>query len=541
MIPPRETMDYDVLIVGAGLAGLSAAVRLKQLAAAQGRQISVCVIEKGAEIGAHSLSGAVFEPRALAELFPDWQQRGAPLHTPVRKDGFLLLTRQHAIPLPTPASLNNHGNYIISLCELTRWLAGEAEQLGVEIYPGFAGAEILYGENGRVLGVGVGDCGVNKQGEKTPAYVQGMALRARHTLFAEGCRGSLTKQLIARFDLAKGAEPQTYGLGIKEVWEISAEKHQPGFVLHTAGWPLDSNTYGGGWVYHYGENLVSIGMVVGLDYQNPFLSPFAEMQRFKHHPSIARLLQGGKRVGYGARALSEGGWQAIPKLSFPGGLLVGDAAGFLNVAKIKGNHTAMKSGMVAAEAVFAQLDNEEVTQYPEKLKESWLYQELYAVRNIRPAFHYGLWAGLLYAGLDLFLLRGRTPWTFHHRPDHRQLKPAAQMPRIAYPKPDGIISFDKLSSVYLSNTNHREDQPCHLQLLVPEQAISLNHAVYDSPETRYCPAGVYEMVMQEDGAPHLHINGQNCIHCKSCDIKDPGQNINWVTPEGGGGPRYGGM
>lgn len=540
----RETMNYDVLIVGGGPAGLSAAIRFKQLAAQKGQELSVCLIEKGAEIGAHLLSGAVLEPRALAELFPDWHERGAPLNTKAGKDRFLFLTEKAAFQLPTPPPMHNEGNYIISIGELARWMAAEAEKLGVEIYPGFAGAEILYDEGGAVAGVATGDQGINKKGDKTAHYAQGMELRARQTIFAEGCRGSLTKQLFEHYDLRKHSDPQTYGLGIKEIWEIKPEYFDKGSITHTIGWPMDSKTYGGSWLYHYGDNLVSIGFVVGLDYTNPYLSPFEEFQRFKQHPAIRKILEGGKRISYGARALSEGGLQSLPKLTFPGGVLVGDAAGFLNVPKIKGNHTAMKSGLVAAEAVFTHLTEHhagaEVTHYTDHIKTSWLWQELKSVRNIRPAFRFGLWFGLIYAAFDNIILKGRAPWTFKNHADHTQLKPAQSCKKINYPKPDGVVSFDRLSSVFISNTNHGEDQPAHLKLKDPAVAMATNHALYDSPEQRYCPAGVYE-IMQEGGAPRLHINAQNCVHCKTCDIKDPTQNINWVTPEGGGGPNYGAM
>jgi electron-transferring-flavoprotein dehydrogenase len=540
----REIMNYDVLIVGGGPAGLSAAIRLKQLAAEKGAELSVCVIEKGAEIGAHLLSGAVLEPRALNELFPNWKELGAPLHTQAGEDRFLYLTEKKAFRLPTPPPMHNAGNFIISLGELARWMAGKAEELGVEIYAGFSGAEILYDEKGGVAGVATGDMGIGKNGEKTSAFAPGMELTARQTLFAEGCRGSLTKRLLEKFKLGAGVDPQTYGLGIKEIWEILPEKHKSGSITHTIGWPMDSATYGGSWIYHYGQNLVSIGFVVGLDYQNPYLSPFEEFQRFKLHPEIRAVLEGGKRIAYGARALSEGGFQSIPKLTFPGGMLIGDTAGFLNVPKIKGNHTAMKSGMVAAEAVFAHLTannpSSEVTAYPEQLKKSWLWAELYAVRNIRPAFHYGLFAGMLYSAFDTVVLKGQAPWTFNNHADHKQLRDAGSMLKIAYPRPDNKITFDRLTSVFLSNTNHGEDQPVHLVLKNPATAIKLNLATYDAPEQRYCPAGVYEIVY-EGKKPRLQINAQNCVHCKTCDIKDPSQNIDWVVPEGGGGPNYGAM
>lgn len=542
----REIMEYDVLIVGAGPAGLAAAIRLKQLAAETGKELSVCLIEKGAEVGAHLLSGAVLEPRALFELFPDWKEKGAPLHTPAGKDQFLFLTEKNAFRLPTPPPMNNHGNYIISLGELARWMAAQAESLGVEIYPGFSGAEILYGEDGRVCGVATGDQGITKTGERSEAFTAGVELVAKQTLFAEGCRGSLTKILFEKYNLRKDCDAQTYGLGIKEVWEIKPENHSSGSITHTIGWPMDAATYGGSWMYHFGQNLVSIGFVVGLDYQNPYLSPFEEFQRFKQHPAIARVLSGGRRISYGARALSEGGFQSIPKLTFPGGVLIGDTAGFLNVPKIKGNHTAMKSGMVAAEAIFEHLttnqESAEATSYPKKLKASWLWDELYAVRNIRPAFHFGLFIGMLYSAIDNVLLRGRAPWTLKNHADHTALKPAKECKRIQYLKPDGILSFDRLSSVFLSATNHNEDQPAHLKLKDPSRAIEINLKEYDAPEQRYCPAGVYEIIKDGDGQnPRLQINAQNCVHCKTCDIKDPTQNINWTVPEGGGGPNYGAM
>jgi electron-transferring-flavoprotein dehydrogenase len=542
---PRDIMTYDILIVGAGPAGLSCAIRLKQLAAAANREISVCVIEKGSEVGAHLMSGAVLEPRALAELFPDWQTLGAPLSVPVTADRFLFLTQNKAFRLPTPPPMKNHGNYVISLGALAKWLATQAETLGVEIYPGFAGAEILYDDQGRVAGVATGDAGIGKDGKPTGRFTPGVELRAAQTVFAEGCRGSLTRQLFDRFHLREGVDPQTYGLGIKEIWQIDPSKHRPGFVQHTIGYPMDARTYGGSWLYHFDNNLVSIGFVVGLDYDNPYLSPFEEFQRFKQHPHIRRLLENGKRVSYGARALNEGGYQSIPRLTFPGGLLIGDAAGFLNVAKIKGNHTAMKSGMVAAEALadhLAQNDaGPEVKTYRQRLERSWLWPELRAVRNIRPAFRFGLYGGMLYGALDT-LVQGRAPWTFRNHADHSCLKPARQCRKIDYPKPDGVISFDRLSSVFLSGTNHEEDQPPHLTLKDPAVAITTNLALYAAPETRYCPAAVYEIAQDAAGQnPRLVINAQNCVHCKTCDIKDPTQNIVWKTPEGGGGPNYQGM
>jgi electron-transferring-flavoprotein dehydrogenase len=535
---PRETMEFDVLIVGAGPSGLAASIHLKQLKP----ELKVCIIEKGAEVGAHILSGAVLEPRALNELIPDWQERGAPLNTPATDDKFLLLTEKKSYRLPTPPLMANHGNYIISLGNFCRWLAQQAESLGVEIYPGFPGAEVLYDANGAVCGVATGDMGVGKDGQPTDRYQQGMELRAKQTLFAEGCRGSLTKTLISKFNLAESCDPQTYGIGIKELWEVDPKNHKPGTVIHTIGWPLSQDIYGGSFLYHLENNQVAVGYVIGLDYQNPYLSPFEEFQRFKTHPAIRTTFEGGKRICYGARALNEGGFQSIPKLTFPGGLLIGDCAGFLNVPKIKGTHTAMKSGMIAAETIYQTFQNnnsdKELTAYQENIQNSWIWQELYKVRNIRPAFHKGLWSGLIYSAIDTYLLRGCAPWTFRNHADYQQLKKARECTKINYPKPDGIISFDRLSSVYLSNTNHDENQPCHLQLKDSSLAIDVNLADYDAPEQRYCPAGVYEIVSDADQKPRLQINAQNCVHCKTCDIKDPKQNINWVTPEGGGGPAY---
>jgi electron-transferring-flavoprotein dehydrogenase len=538
----RESMSYDVVVVGGGPSGLAAAIRLKQLAAEQGRETSVCIIEKGAEIGAHILSGAVIEPRALDELIPDWKERGAPLLTPATDDNFVFLTTKHAIRLPTPPQMNNHGNYIASLGNLCRWLAQQAEGLGVEIYPGFAAAEVLYDENGRVKGVATGNMGVGRDGKPTANFTPGVELHGRLTLFAEGCRGSLTKTLFERFNLREGVDPQTFAIGIKELWEIDPAKHQPGRVVHTIGWPLSSDTYGGSFLYHLENNQVAVGLVVGLDYTNPWLSPFEEFQRFKNHPAMRPLFEGGRRIAYGARALNEGGFQSIPKLIFPGGALIGCTAGFMNVPKIKGSHTAMKTGMLAAEATFealAQDEPGELIAYPERLKKSWVWTELKRVRNVRPAFHLGLWGGLLGSALDTYIFRGHAPWTLHHTPDYSKLMKASEAMPIDYPKPDGVVSFDRLSSVFLSATNHEESQPIHLQLKDPAIAIEVNLALYDAPEQRYCPAGVYEIVRDVDGLnPRLQINAQNCVHCKTCDIKDPTQNINWVVPEGGGGPNY---
>ena len=537
----RESMEYDVVIVGAGPAGLSAAIRLKQLAQAEGREVTVCILEKGSEVGAHILSGAVLEPRALDELLPDWAALGAPLNTPAGDDRFMFLTKSGSIRLPTPPQMNNHGNYIISLGNLCRWLGEQAEGMEVEIYPGFAAAEVLYDESGRVKGVATGDMGIGRDGEPTARHEPGIELHARYTLFAEGCRGSLTKQLFERFDLRRGVDPQTFGIGIKELWTVDPAQHHQGRIIHSVGWPLDSKTYGGSFVYHLEDNQVAVGFVIGLDYENPHLSPFDEFQRFKTHPAIRPTFAGGERVAYGARALNEGGLQSIPKLSFPGGALIGCAAGFLNVPKIKGTHTAMKSAMLAAETAFAALGGEagaELDAYEAAVESSWIHDELKRVRNIRPSFHWGLWAGIAYSGLDTYVLRGRAPWTFHHEADHGRLKPKDQCPAIDYPKPDGEVSFDKNSSVFLSGAMHEEDQPAHLKLTDEAKAVELNLARYAGPEERFCPAGVYEFVSGDDGKPRLQINAQNCVHCKTCDIKDPTQNITWVTPEGGGGPNY---
>jgi electron-transferring-flavoprotein dehydrogenase len=540
----REAMEFDCVIVGAGPSGLAAAIRLAQLAKENDKALSICVLEKGAEVGAHILSGACFEPRALNELIPDWQAKGAPVTVEATDDQLLLLTAGKSFRLPTPPQMRNHGNYIISLGNLCRWLAEQAEGLGVEVYPGFAAAEVLYDEKGAVRGVATGDMGVGRDGQPGPNHQPGMELLGRVTLFAEGCRGSLTKTLFERFELRRDAQPQTYGIGIKELWEVDPAKHEEGKVIHTIGWPLDTRTYGGSWLYHFENNQISVGFVVGLDYRNPHLSPFDEMQRFKTHPAIRPLFEGGRRIGYGARALAEGGLQSLPQLVFPGGALIGDTAGFLNVPKIKGSHTAMKSGMLAAEAAFEALtsgaERPVLENYPERFEKSWLKEELHVVRNTRPAFKWGMWPALAFNAVDTYLFRGKAPWTIaHHGPDHRSLDKAKDAKPIAYPKPDGIITFDRLSSVFLSNTNHEENQPCHLQLIDPAVPVRINLADYDAPEQRYCPAGVYEIVRDDDSQnPRLQINAQNCVHCKTCDIKDPTQNINWVTPEGGGGPVY---
>lgn len=540
----RESMEYDVVIVGAGPAGLSAACRLKQLDAG----INVCVVEKGSEVGAHILSGAVIEPRALSELFPNWQELGAPLNCPVTQDEVYYLTSQNSgIKVPglfVPSTLHNSGNYVISLGNLCRWLAEQAENLGVEVFPGFSAAEIIYDEdNTSVLGIITGDMGVDKHGSPKDSYMPGMELRAKHTIFAEGTRGHLGKKLIQHFQLDKNKDPQHYGLGIKELWKVPKELSKPGLVIHSTGWPLsESQTGGGGFLYHMEDNQVVVGLIADLSYSNPYVSPYDEFQRYKHHPNIAAHLQGGERISYGARAITKGGLQSQPRMTFPGGLLIGDDAGTLNAAKIKGTHTAMKSGMIAAEEIYNVLKEEDVSEiafYP-AYKKSWLYQELHKQRNFGPALHrWGTFWGSAYAFIDINLFAGKLPWTLSDtKADHAQLKHAAQVEKIDYPKPDGKLSFDKLSSVFLSNTTHDEDQPCHLKLEYPDIPMEENLQLYDEPAQRYCPAGVYEVVKQENGESVFQINAQNCVHCKTCDIKDPAQNITWVTPEGGGGPNY---
>jgi electron-transferring-flavoprotein dehydrogenase len=550
----REAMQFDVVIVGAGPAGLSAAIRLKQLAREQGREVGVCVLEKGTAVGAHILSGAVIDPIALNELLPDWKSLGAPLNTAVSEDRFEVLTASQAYPIPAwllPPLMRNHGNYIVSLGNVCQWLAQQAEALGVEIYPGFAAAEVLYTDTGAVRGVATGDMGVARDGTHKPEYQPGMELHARYTLFAEGCRGSLSQELMARFNLRDGIDPQKYGIGIKELWQVAADRHRPGLVVHTQGWPLDTETGGGSFVYHLDDRQVAVGFVVHLNYRNPHLSPYDEFQRFKTHPSISGTFDGGKRLSYGARALNEGGLQSIPKLAFPGGALIGCAAGFVNLPRIKGSHNAMKTGMLGAEAAFAALaenrSHDELASYPAAVRRSWVYDDLYKVRNVKPGLKWGMWLGTVHGGVHMWLndlgLGAAVPWTLRHdKPDHETLAPASEMPKIAYPKYDGVLTFDKLSSVFISNTNHEEDQPSHLKLRDPSIPVAVNLARYDGPEQRYCPAGVYEFVAAS-GEPgmRLQINAPNCVHCKTCDIKDPLQNIRWVTPEGGGGPNYSGM
>ncbi|RXZ38899.1 electron transfer flavoprotein-ubiquinone oxidoreductase [Oxalobacteraceae bacterium CAVE-383] len=544
---PREAMEYDVVVVGGGPAGLSAAIRLKQLAAENGGDVSVCVLEKGGELGAHILSGAVMDPRAITELFPDWKERGAPLNTAVTEDRFLFLGKTKALKTPAwmlPACFQNHGNYIVSLANVVRWLGQQAEALGVEIFPGFPAAEILYNGDGSVKGVATGNMGVDREGKPKADFQLGMELHAKYTFFAEGARGHLGKQLIAKFALDQGKDPQTYGIGIKELWEIDPKMHQPGLVIHTAGWPLDAKTYGGSFLYHMEDNQVAVGYVVGLSYENPYLSPFEEFQRYKTHPEIRKFFEGGKRISYGARAITAGGLQSLPELVFPGGALIGCDAGFLNASRIKGSHAAIKSGMLAADAAFeaigAKRAFDRLTAYSEAFKASWLHEELHKARNFKPAMSKGLYAGTLMVGIDQVLFGGKAPWTLRNtHADHECLKPAADYAPIVYPKPDGKLTFDKLSSVFISNTNHAENQPVHLTLKDASVPVGVNLATYAGPEARYCPAGVYEFVQAESGGgERLQINSQNCVHCKTCDIKDPTQNIVWVTPEGGGGPNY---
>lgn len=540
-----EVMEFDVVIVGAGPAGLSTAIKLAQLAETSNKHLEICVLEKGSEVGAHILSGAVFDPISFDELIPNWKDLNTPIKTQATNDEFLFLTDNKAFKLPTPPQMYNKGNYIISLSNLCRWLGTYAENLGVQIFPGFPASEAIINKDNKVIGVRTKEMGIDKNSNKKPSYQPAMELHAKYTVLAEGCRGSISKQIINKFELDKNSCPQTYGLGIKELWEVPKKIHKPGTVIHTVGWPLDKKTYGGSFIYHMEPNLIAVGFVVGLDYENPYLSPYEEFQKFKHHPKFKGLFENSKRISYGARTIVEGGIQSLPKLSFPGGLLVGDAAGFLNVPKIKGSHSAIQSGIIAATNIFDEIDKDNVAidlcRYSDSIKQSWVYKDLYKVRNIRPSFRYGLLPGLIYSGIDTYLLRGKAPWTFKHRADHTTLINKEQAKKINYPKADGKISFDRLSSVSLSGTMHEEDQPSHLKLTDNKTAITHNYKLYDSPEQRYCPAGVYEIVKTEENDPYLQINFTNCVHCKACDIKDPKQNINWTTPEGPGGPNYNGM
>jgi len=538
----REIMEYDVVIVGAGPSGLSTAIKLKQLSKDANKDLSVCVVEKGSEVGAHILSGAVIETKALDELIPDWKTKDCPLKTKANHDKFLYLTETKSYQLPTPPQMHNKGNYIISLSDFTKWLAEQAELLEVEIYPGFSASEVLFNEQDKVIGIATCDMGRLKDGSEGPNFEQGIELHAKQTVFSEGCRGHLGKILIKKFKLDIESSPQTYGIGIKELWEITPEKSKPGSILHTTGWPLKSDTYGGSFLYHLDKNKISIGFVVGLDYKNPYLSPYLEFQRFKHHPEIKKILEGGRRINYGARALNEGGIQSLPKLTFPGGMLVGCEAGFLNVPKIKGTHLAMKSGIIAASTILENIDTkDEISNFEDQIKNSWVWSELYKVRNIRPSFKWGFWKAIVYSALDTYIFRGNAPWTIdHHGTDHESLENKNKHEKINYPKPDNIISFDRLTNVSFSGTNHEENQPCHLTLKNEDVPIKTNLELYDNPETLYCPAGVYEIVINNN-KPQLQINAQNCVHCKTCDIKDPTQNINWITPQGGGGPNYQGM
>jgi electron-transferring-flavoprotein dehydrogenase len=550
---PREAMEYDVVVVGAGPGGLATAIRLKQLAAEQGKEVNVVVLEKGSEPGAHILSGAIMDPRALTELLPNWKELGAPLNQPVTGDQMLFLTKNGAINTPQfliPKSLHNEGNYVISLGNLVRWMGQQAEALGVEIFPGFAAAEVLYNDDGSVKGVATGNLGIGKDGEPTAEFQLGMELHGKYTIFAEGSRGHLGKQLIDKFKLDAGHDPQTYAIGVKELWEVDPAQAQPGHVMHSLGWPMDNQTYGGAFLYHLEDNKVTLGLITGLEYSNPWLSPFEEMQRWKTHPSVRKTLEGAKRIGYGARAITCGGLMSLPKTVFPGGALVGCDAGFLNFSRIKGSHAAIKTGMLAAEAAFAAVtagrQHDELAAYPEAFTKSWLFEELDASRNTKQWMKKGLVLSSIMNGIELWLLPKlgfkAPPWTIHSTvPDHAKLKPASECPQIVYPKPDGKLTFDRLSSVFISNTNHNEHQPAHLTLKNASVPVNINLANYAGPESRYCPAGVYEYVKNPDNTDRLQINAQNCVHCKTCDIKDPTQNIVWITPEGGGGPNYSGM